>query len=484
ERTTVDVARHVLDGWEDDLEGRWDDFSVGAHHAGAHVPVLQTMPKTSIASDDDAQDYLERCRQVDTYLAQARERLRSGLADDLTPPRRGVQATIRMLDGYLETSLDQDLLLEPVAGAGEEWRAQVADVIRDSVRPALAEHRAFLAEQVAPRARPDERSGILHLPGGEERYRRALAHHTTTDMTPEEVHELGRTIVDELEDEYRELGGRVLGADDVQAIYERLRDDEELRFDDADEVEAAAERALRKAEDAVPDWFGRLPEAPCEVRRVPELEAPDTTIAYYMPPAEDGSRPGAYYINTYEPETRTRFEAETLAFHESVPGHHLQIAIAQELELPRVRRLAFVTAYIEGWALYTERLCDEMGLYESDLSRLGMLSFDSWRACRLVVDTGLHAMGWSRQEAIDYLDDNSPQARNNIANEVDRYIAWPGQACAYMVGRREIRRLRADAQGRLGDDFDIRGFHDVVLTAGAVPLQVLASLVERWSPGG
>ena len=484
DRTTVAVAHHVLDGWEADLDARWTDFTVGAHFGGAHVPVLQLMPKTTLAEDDHVEDYLGRLRSLDTYLEQASDRLRAGTADGLTPPRRGVDMTIRQLDGYLQSPPDADMLLEPLGDADESARSQGADIIRDVVRPALSRYRDVLAEDIAPHARPDERAGVVHLSGGEERYRRALAHHTTTDLTPDEVHELGRTIVSGLADEYRELGGKVLGTDDLDEIFRRLRDDQALRFDSADDVQGAAEHALRKAEEAVPDWFGRLPEAPCEVRPVPELEAPDTTIAYYMPPAEDGSRPGVYYINTYEPHTRTKFEAETLAFHESVPGHHLQIAIAQELDLPRVRRLSFVTAYIEGWGLYTERLCDEMGLYRDDLSRLGMLSFDSWRACRLVVDTGLHALGWSRQEAIDYLEQNSPQARNNIANEVDRYISWPGQACAYMVGRRELRRLRGKAEERLGPDFDIRGFHDVVLTAGAVPLDVLAALVEEWSSGG
>jgi uncharacterized protein (DUF885 family) len=210
-------------------------------------------------------------------------------------------------------------------------------------------------------------------------------------------------------------------------------------------------------------------------------EAPYSTIAYYRQPAKDGSRPGEYMINTYLPETRPRYEAEALAFHEAVPGHHLQIAIAQELKgIPEFRKHEGVTSYVEGWALYTERLADEMGLYSSDIDRIGMLSYDAWRACRLVVDTGLHAKGWSRQQAIDYMFENSVLAKNNIENEVDRYITWPGQALAYKVGQLEILKLREEAKQKLGDKFDIRAFHDVVLRNGAVALPVLRQQVEAY----
>ena len=215
---------------------------------------------------------------------------------------------------------------------------------------------------------------------------------------------------------------------------------------------------------------------------MPAGGAQDAPIAYYLPPATDGSRPGTYFINTTEPTTRTRFESEALAFHESIPGHHLQIAIAQELEgIPEFRKHALVTVYVEGWGLYTERLADEMGLYSGPLQRMGMLSFDSWRAGRLVVDTGMHALGWSKQEAVDYLVNNSPLAVNNIENEVERYIGMPGQALAYMIGRLEIQKLRQDAEAAMAGRFDIKGFHDTVLSSGPVPLRVLRTLVEGWA---
>jgi uncharacterized protein (DUF885 family) len=246
-------------------------------------------------------------------------------------------------------------------------------------------------------------------------------------------------------------------------------------------VEAKAREALARSKAAIPKWFHILPKADCQVKVMGMHEAPNSTVAYYRQPAIDGSRPGYYMINTYKPETRPRYEAEALAFHESIPGHHLQIAIAQELVgLPDFRKHQGVTAYVEGWGLYSERLADEMGLYSSDLDRIGMLSYDAWRACRLVVDTGMHAMGWSRQQAIDYMTANTVLAENNIENEVDRYLTWPGQALAYKVGQLEILKLREEAKQRLGARFDIRQFHDVVLRNGAVALPVLDQQVHSW----
>ncbi len=261
----------------------------------------------------------------------------------------------------------------------------------------------------------------------------------------------------------------------------RLREDGRLYFGSREEVFAKADSALARAGEAMAQWFGLLPRAPCEVVRMGAHEEKHSSIAYYRQPATDGSRPGQYFVNTYAPETRPRYEAEALAYHEAIPGHHLQIAIGQELEgLPEFRRHLGPTAFFEGWGLYTERLSDEMGLYSADLDRFGILSFDAWRACRLVVDTGMHALGWSREQAIDYMAAHTALGRNNIANEVDRYIVWPGQALAYKTGQLEIQRLRGEAQAALGDRFEIKAFHDAVLGNGAVPLATLRDLVSGY----
>jgi uncharacterized protein (DUF885 family) len=330
-------------------------------------------------------------------------------------------------------------------------------------------------------ARGDDAPGLGALPGGPEAYASLVRAHTTLALAPEEIHRIGLEETERIDAEFRELGGRLLGTSDQAEVIARLRADPALYFGDPAEVFAVAEASLARANAAIGDWFGRLPKAPCVVVEMGEHEARHSTIAYYRQPAADGSRPGSYYINTTEPATRPRYEAETLAFHEAVPGHHLQIAIAQELDgLPAFRRLAGPTAFIEGWGLYSERLADAMGLLSGDLDRFGILSFDAWRACRLVVDTGLHALGWSRDAAIRFMVEHTALAENNIANEVDRYLAIPGQALAYKLGQREILALRDQTRAGLGDEFDMRAFHDVVLGQGAVGLGTLRGVVETW----
>ena len=271
------------------------------------------------------------------------------------------------------------------------------------------------------------------------------------------------------------------GSTDPGAVMARLREDPALRFADAAEIVPMARSAVARAEEAAPRWFGRLPRERCRVEAVPQAEAPRAPGAYYEPAALDGTRPGTYFQNTSDPSRFPRHVLEFTAHHEAVPGHHFQISLAHGMKaMPLLRRIAEFTAYDEGWALYCERLADEMDLYSSDLDRLGMLTGDSMRAGRLVVDTGMHALGWSRQRAVDFMRTNTPLTAAEIEVEVDRYIADPGQALAYMVGRLEIQRMRAEAERRLGDRFDIRSFHDTVLGSGSLPLPVLADLVGRW----
>jgi uncharacterized protein (DUF885 family) len=350
-----------------------------------------------------------------------------------------------------------------------------------SIRAAIQRYRGALVGEILPHARDDAHVGLLHIPDGPACYARLIKVHTSLDLSADEIHRIGLDEVARIREEMRVIGQRALGTSELAEIQERLRTDPAMFFSTRDEVEQKAALALARANSAFSRWFSEVPAAPCVVKRIEPFEEKDSTIAYYRQPAIDGSRPGTYYINTYAPETRPRYEAEVLAFHESVPGHHSQIALAQELgEVPEFRKHAGVSAYVEGWALYTERLADEMGLYSGDLDRLGMLSFDAWRASRLVVDTGLHAKGWSREQAVAYMLENTLLAKNNIVNEVDRYINWPGQALAYKLGQREIQALRADAEKKLGPKFSIQGFHQAVLGAGAVNLSILRGRIERW----
>ncbi len=446
-----------------------DEVAVTASIAG---PVAQ-MVSTLSSSTGPTEAYLTRLEKLGGFFDRHVERYRQAAGDGRFPTELGVRQAIAQVDAYLAKPVERDPLLKP---APENQRA--GELVESSVRPALMRYRAALAEHLLPVARDGDRVGLCHIPGGTDGYLGLVSAHTTTDLAPEAIHRIGLELVEGLREEFAERGGRALGTSDVGEVLARLRDDPALRFTAAEEIVDTVTDALRRAEAAVPDRFAQYDIAPCVVREMDAAEAENSVLGYYVAPAADGSRPGAHVVNTYRPELRARFEYEVLAFHESVPGHHLQIAVAQSrTDLPAFRRFAFFDAHGEGWGLYTERLSDELGLYTSELSRLGMVSFDAWRACRLVVDTGMHHLGWSRDRAIAYMRENTALTDTNIANEVDRYIALPGQALAYMIGRMRIQHLRDRARAALGAAFDIRAFHHEVLAHGTLPLDTLDELI-------
>ena len=456
---------------------------------GPQVEFLNVPSYQPIETEAEGRAAIERWREMAPWIDRHVASLRSSADAGLISPRSLVAKVTDELDDLLGRPDADWPLNEPGArqhpgwstSAREQFAADLGAVVRDEIRPAFERLGAAVTDDIGPRARSDDEPGLCHVAGGVDAYRHLVRAHTTLDLDPEAIHAIGLAEIERITEEFAELGGRVLGAVGVAATLERLRTDPALYFQTPDEVFGTAEAALRRANEAIPGWFGRLPVAPCEVVAMAAHELKHSTIAYYRQPAADGSRPGRYYINTTLPETRPRYEAECLAFHESVPGHHLQLAIAQELEgLPAFRRFGGATAFIEGWGLYTERLSDEMGLYSGDLDRFGVLSFDAWRASRLVVDTGMHALGWTRRQAIDYMLQNTALAENNVINEVDRYIATPGQALAYKLGQLELRRLRTEASAALGPRFAIKAFHDTVLGEGAVGLATLRGVVETW----
>lgn len=440
--------------------------------------LLINIPMIGLTEQAHADGYVARIGAIPAALEQIAERHRAGIAAGRLPVRRLVEATVAFFDRYLANRAG-DPLARPVAPFAPTFDAHRDRVIDDVVRPAVARYRDVLADEVLPHGRPTDRPGLCHLPGGDETYAALVRMHTTTDRTPDELHRTGLEQVERLAEEYRTIGARVFGTGDLSEIFQRLRTDPALRWTSPEELLTSARTAISRAEAVAPRWFGKLPSQGCVVAPVPADEAPGAVGAYYMPPALDGSRRGTYFANTYKAEERNRYASEATAFHEGVPGHHFQNTIALELtELPMLRRLAFFNAYLEGWGLYSERLADEMGLYSNDVTRLGMLAADSMRACRLVVDTGLHAKGWSHQQVVDYMAANSVMPMVEIVQETDRYISDPGQALAYMVGRLEIQRIRALAEERQGERFDIREFHDTVLGAGPLPLTVLEELVR------
>ncbi|SFQ31756.1 Uncharacterized conserved protein, DUF885 familyt [Amycolatopsis arida] len=442
--------------------------------------LVSVLPMISLTDTAKAEGYLNRLAAVGSYVDTTIERQRVGAADGLLPPGFLVEAGIAWADRYLA-----DLAADPLRLAAEVdvpgFAAERDRLLTDVVRPAVRRYREFLAGELRPRALPADRPGLCWLPGGEEAYAALLRVHTSTDRGARELHDIGLRLVEELAAEYREVGSRVFGSTDLGEIFTRLRTDPALRWRDADELLDAARSAIARAEAVASKWFGRIPPQRCAVLPVPESEAEDGTIAYYVEPALDGSRPGRYYANTHRAAERSRHTSEAIAFHEAVPGHHFQLSTALGLtELPLLRRVADVNAYTEGWGLYSERLADEMGLYSDDVARLGMLTQDSMRAARLVVDTGLHALGWSRERAVEYFRENVPMPPLEIEAEIDRYAGLPAQAVSYMVGRLEIERLRGMAERELGPVFDIRRFHDVVLGGGNLPLSVLDTVVRDW----
>jgi uncharacterized protein (DUF885 family) len=488
ERVTRSMLLRLIGDQRAELSARLSEVAVTATTTGVQTRLFAVVPRAPLTDAGRAQDYLERCRKLGGYLDGVLERHRAAKAEGRFPPARGARQTVAQLDGYLATDLREDPLLRPEPPAEVDaaaWRRQAAEIVDTVVRPALRRYHDALADELLPVALDDDHVGVCHLAGGNAGYAAAVRAHTTTDLTSERIHQTGLELLEGLRQEFADLGGRVLGSGEVPEILERLRSDTSLRFRGAEEILSAAKEALRRAEEAMPDAFLPYDLVPCVVEAIDPVEAKDSVLGYYLPATADGARPGIYNVNTYAPETRPRFEYEALTFHESMPGHHLQFALSQRLTgIPEFRRFAYVTAYCEGWALYTERLCDELGLYSGDLERFGMLSFDAWRAARLVVDTGMHHLGWSRDRAVAFMRDNTALSQSNIDNEIDRYIAWPGQATAYMVGRLHIRALRDRARQRLGPRFDLKAFHDTVLSSGPVPLDTLDELVDAWAPAG
>lgn len=457
--------------------------------SGPQVMLLKIAALQTVETPQQGRDLVARYRAMGPYLGETGRRLHAALEEGRVAPHSAAERVSRQIDALLARPPAQWELLEPTREPHRCWsgtelggfRRDLEAAVQEQVMPGFQELGRVVTEVILPAARSDEAVGIDHLPGGPDCYRRLIRRHTGLDLSPQEIHQRGLQEVKRIRERLQDLGSQVLGTDALGETLQRLRADASLYFHSREEVLAQATRTLALARDALPDMVGRVPRTDCVVRPVEAYEEQDSTIAYYQEPAADGSRPGTYFINTFAPDTRPRYEAQALAFHESIPGHHVQIALAQEREdLPEFRRHLGSTAFVEGWALYTEGLADEMGLYSSQLDRLGMVSFDAWRASRLVVDTGLHALGWSRQQAVDFLRANTALAESNIQNEVDRYIVWPGQALAYKIGQQQILSLREQARRRLGQRFDLRTFHDRLLANGAVSLEELGRQVVSW----
>ena len=491
DRVTYQLLREQLEADRGQDVCRFWQWTIASDSQSPLGQLSYLVESHTVKVPDDARNLIARLGQGPTLIDDTIANLTLGIAGGRVASAEKVKRAIAQLDGELAKPLDGWAMMTPAwasvtgpdpwpDGERDRLNAQLRTVVTSRIVPAVVRYRDFLRDQVLPHARA-EREGVGALPDGDACYRASILVHVGLAMSPDELHQLGVTEIARTDRELAELGKKVLGTADLATTIERLRTDRTLYFSTREQILAAAQQALDAAKAAIPRYFSLLPKADCAMREIPDYEAPFSTVAYYREPHYDGSKPGEYFVNTYKPETRARYELEALTWHESIPGHHLQIAIAQELgALPAFRKLGGSTAFVEGWALYTERLADEMGLYTGDLDRLGKLSFDAWRAARLVVDTGIHAMGWTRAQAEQFMREHTALTEINISNEVDRYIGWPGQALAYKVGQLEILKLRAEAEAALGARFDLKAFHAVVLGAGAVTLPVLDERVRAW----
>lgn len=435
----------------------------------------------------DYEDWIARMRGIPRLVDQTILLMKLGMKQNVMPARIVMERVPDQIARQVVDNPEQSLFYKPFRDfpaeisdeQKQQLRQQAQIVIAKEVVPAYRRFQRFFNETYLPAS--FEKPGAWQIPRGQEFYAHRARMFTTTDLTPQEIHNIGLQEVDRIRSEMMKIIREVEFEGTFDEFLEHLRTNPKFYCDNQQQLMNEYQAVCKRIDPTLDQLFKRQPKIPYDIQAIPAHLAPDTTTAYYRQPSADGRRPGTYFVNLYKPEVRPRYEMMALSLHEAVPGHHFQIAFAMELEgLPPFRRYGGYTAFVEGWALYAESLGDELGLYENPYDKFGQLTYEMWRAVRLVVDTGLHSLKWSRQEAIDFFTANTAKTLHDIENEIDRYIGWPGQALAYKIGELKIKELRQHAQTELGEKFDVKEFHDVVLRHGAVPLDVLENLVNEW----
>ncbi len=454
--------------------------------SGIHLNAPQLVSLLSFATVKDYEDYTARLKAFPKQMDDVMDRMRKGMSDGLMPPRFLLEKVVIQAEGIAASKAEDSPFGRPLAkmpaSFSEADRARIREAllgaIDGSVLPAYGKFAKFVKETYAPKGRTEP--GMWSLPDGEARYASAVKTSTTTDLTPEQIHQIGLAQVAEIEKQMMEIAKK-LGFSDLASFNASIEKNPKLHPSSREEILAIYRGYVEQMKPELPRLFGRLPKAGFEVAQVEAFREKEASGAQYNQPAKDGSRPGRIMVNTSEPASRKTISMESTAYHEGVPGHHLQIAIAQELEdLPPIRQQSFYTAFVEGWALYSEKLGKEIGFYKDPYSDYGRLQDEMLRAIRLVVDTGFHSKRWSRAQVVKFFHDHSAIDEVEVQSETDRYISWPGQALAYKIGQLKILELRDRAQKALGSRFDIRRFHDAVLGAGALPLDVLEDRINAW----
>jgi uncharacterized protein (DUF885 family) len=481
DRITRDVLRVIGNIFAVQDDQRMDTLQVVDQMGGPQQLLPQICQFQQADTPEKLELFLARLRAYPKFMADNRELVREGLESGLTAPRIVAERTIAQLERMLSVPIDQAVVPSLVTVAREEDRETIRDVVRDEVYPADAAFLEALKGEYLEASRPE--NGIWSAPNGDELYRTQILRWTTLDLDPREVHEIGLAELETIEEERRAISRGAGFGDDTVAYRASLAGDLTNQAASKADLIDRANEDIERAFELAPAMFRRAPVSACRVIPVEEYKERDAPFAYYYPPSADTTRPGTYYVNTFDLPSRTFSRLAATTYHEAIPGHHFQIALEGEnTALNSFRRFAARYAggaYVEGWGLYAERLADEMGLYRNDAERFGMLDAQAWRAARLVVDTGMHALRWTRQRSIDTLL-QAGLTETDAVIETDRYIAWPAQALTYKVGQREIERLRREISERDGDAFDLREFHDQLLGHGSLPLATLASELPKW----
>ena len=487
EKVTYGMLEFALSSNKDVLLDKSWEFGAGVSgYTGYLIDYNQRLFIPDVESADMLLKRLELYERLYTQIAEVQK---EGLLNNRVATKRNLLRTVDQLENYLNTPLGEDtlLLVNFSTDIGESdissWKEKAKKIIEINVRPAVLNYLNQLKTDHLPNGRSDEKSGIMWIEGGEEAYLRALRKYTGhKNTTVKEVHNIGLSEIERLKTEFFEIGKNIFpAASSPEEVIHKMQTEPAMRYESKEQMLQIAEDTIERSYKPLAKWFTVFPKSPCKVLPAPTESEQHAPPAYYVAPLPDGSREGTYFLNTYKAETKSVFEAESVAFHEAIPGHHLDRTIAVELQdVPDFQRYVASTAFVEGWGLYAEQLANEMGLYSNDVQQLGRLGNDAWRACRLVLDTGMHGMGWSREKAIKFFKANSPIEAINAEIETDRYIAWPGQACSYKMGQLKIEELRRKAENELDDKFDIRYFHDEVLCDGGITLPILENKIDTF----
>lgn len=452
-------------------------WNVSPTWTGWQSMLISTLAAQPVETRKQRDDALARAKDIQRFVAVETENLRAGIDSGYSAPTSNVAAVIEQISSLIDTPIEESPFYEPAKRSNDAgFKTAYREVVDTRIRPSLVRYRDYLVNEYKGR----EAIGVAANPDGEACYTASVRYWSSLPADPMAIHRTGLSEMSRIRTEMLYIAKHHFNTEDLQGLFETLRTDPQYTFTDEDQMLGFIRAAVARGRDAVPDWFGNVPDVDVVVKPSPAYEK-DSGGGFYSAGSADGTRPGTYQVGTYNPTRISRAGQEATAFHESWPGHHMQVTLALLNEsLHPVMRYMYVSGSGEGWALYTERLADEMGLYSSELDRMGMLSNEAYRAARLVVDPGIHILGWSREEAIEYMMENTAEGYDAVSSEVDRYAAVPGQATSYLVGSLEIQRLRRHAERLLGDRFDIREFHDRILADGSVTLPMLAATTDAW----